>query len=228
MSWGIWVHTGDWTDGAVQKGYEFNSPLIARAEASHGGQLPKEYSFLTVEPENVVVTAVKKWESESPARADSLTMQMRFFEIDGKNTDAVFRFPASRPVAAWESQGNEYGVYGGRLPVTAENGMQKVTFAMGHNQIRSLKVQTPYSATPAWRESWNGALQSPVSMRSGMARLCNTKGQIIWQGSDRSQLRALPRADGMYMLQVLGRDGKPLSARRVCRSAFDPPACLRW
>ena len=25
MSWGIWGHTGDWTDGAVQKGYEFNS-----------------------------------------------------------------------------------------------------------------------------------------------------------------------------------------------------------
>jgi len=218
MSWGIWGHTGDWTDGTAQKGYEFNSPLIPRVEASHGGQLPKEYSFLTLDPENVVVTAVKEWEGESPTRADSLTMQVRFFEIDGKNTDAVFHFPSNRTVSAWESKGNEYGVYGNNLPVTTDAAGQKVTFTMGHNQIRSLKIQTPYSATPVWRDARSVGPISRMSINAGTMRLCNTKGQVIWQGGDLSQLGKLSRADGMYVLQVLGRDGKLMSVRKIWQS----------
>jgi hypothetical protein len=220
MSWGIWGHTGDWTDGAVQKGYEFNSPLIARVEQPHGGTLPAEFSFLSVEPENVVVTAVKKWEDEPATGVSTNTMQMRFYEIDGKNTDAVFRFPASPAVSAWESQGNEYGVFGNQLSTTTENGLQKVVFTMSHNQIRSLKVQTPYSATPVWREG-RSVNVLPMPAGSGIVRLCNTKGQIIWQGKDVSMLRRLPRisaSDGIYVLQAMGKDGRPLNSQKICRS----------
>jgi hypothetical protein len=146
-------------------------------------------------------------------------MQVRFFEIDGKNTDAVFHFPSNHTVSAWESKGNEYGVYGNALPVTADAAGQKVTFSMGHNQIRSLKIQTPYSATPVRPDARCAGPLSLMSINTGTMRLCNTKGQVIWQGRDLPQLRTLSRADGMYVLQVLGRDGKLISARKICRSA---------
>jgi hypothetical protein len=219
MSWGIWGHLGDWTDGAPQKGYEFNSPLISRVEASHAGQLPAEYSFLTVEPENVVVTAVKKWESESPARNDSLTMQVRFYEIDGKNTDAVFRFPRSRPVSAWESMGNEYGVYGSKLPVTADAGTQNVTFSMGHNQIRSLKVQTPYAAAGiGGKDAWYAAMRPGLPAIAAI-RIYNSKGQIVWQGTDARAAHSFTRrtgiSQGLYIMQHIGADGALLATRKL-------------
>jgi len=220
MSWGVWGHTGDWTGGAVQKGYEFNSPFIPRVEASHGGQLPAQYSFLTVEPANVIVTTVKKWESESSARTDSVTNQVRFYEISGTNTDAVFHFPADHTMAAWESMGSEYGVYGSQLPVTLDANGRKVTFTMGHNQIRSLKVQMSYASTPVWREG-RSVNVLPMAAGSGIVRLCNTKGQIIWQGKDVSMLRMLPRisaSDGIYVLQAMGKDGRPLNSQKICRS----------
>lgn len=218
MSWGYWGHMGDWTNGTVQKGYEFNSPLIARVEASHGGTLPKEYSFLTVEPENIIATVAKKWESESPTRNDSLTMQVRFYEIDGKNTNAVLKFPSSRPIVAWESQGNEYGVYGTQLPVTTDPGVQKVTFATGHNQIRSLKVQMPFTGTSAQQGSFNG-VQTPGLRTPEKVRVCNAMGQTIWQGSSalvgNMMLRNLS-SKGVFFVQYLAKDGAILQIRKFC------------
>jgi alpha-mannosidase len=223
MSWGIWGHTGDWTDGAPQKGYEFNSPLISRVESSHGGQLPTEYSFLTVEPENVVVTAVKKWESESPTRQDSLTTQVRFYEIDGKNTNAVFHFPQNRPVSAWESQGNEYGVYGSKLPVTAGSAAQNVTFTMGHNQIRSLKIQTPYAALGIGGRDPLYATLSPALSACVAVRIYNGRGQTVWQGKGVDAMLSFIRrpgiAKGLYVVQYLGANGVPLTARKLCLPA---------
>lgn len=140
MSWGIYGHANDWTNGTVQRAYEFNSPLIAKVETSHGGAIPKTHSFLSVEPENVIITAVKKWESEDPDRKDSLSMQVRFYETDGKNSTASFLFPSGNQIQAWESKGNEYGVYGEKLSVANQADGQKVNFPIGHNQIRSLKI----------------------------------------------------------------------------------------
>jgi alpha-mannosidase len=52
----------------------------------HGGPLPFEYSYLSVQPENVVLTAMKKAE-------DSEGLILHFVEWAGKSADLRIRIP---------------------------------------------------------------------------------------------------------------------------------------
>jgi alpha-mannosidase len=53
-------HTGDWRQAEIfRQGLEFNHPLIAKVLATHSGDLPSHWGFLSVEPSNIVVSAVK-------------------------------------------------------------------------------------------------------------------------------------------------------------------------
>jgi alpha-mannosidase len=220
MSWGIWGHTGDWSDGAVQKGYEFNSPFIARVESTHAGSLPKTASFLSVDQENIVVTAVKKWESEDPARKDSLTMQVRFYEIDGKNTDPTLTFPGSPSIKAWESMGNEYGVYGNQLAATSAGGVQKVTLAgMTHNQIRSLKVQMLNLPVSIGKNRTPLAGVVSPSQAQPIIRMYNLRGQMISASvGSVSRSSNMQPANGIYLLQKINTNGKSVSSKQLVSS----------
>jgi hypothetical protein len=206
MSWGLWGHPGEWTEGTVQKGYEFNSPLIARVEkTAHAGTLPKTYSFLTVQPENVVVTAVKKWEDEPVTQANYKTMQVRFYEIDGKSTtNAVFTLPGSNSVTAWESMGNEYDVYGSPLAVSGTDNRQ-ITFPINHNQIRSLKIQVSDLTGVIDRNHSQGVMVQRLAQEAGgKIRICNLKGQVVYEqdhvGPLDAALSTILKAKGMYFV----------------------------
>jgi hypothetical protein len=201
MSWGLWGHAGDWTNGTVRKGYEFNSPLIARTAGSHAGQLPKIYSFLRVEPANIICTAVKKWEDEPPTQQNPWTMNVRFYEAGGTNTNAVLTFPAAQSMAAWESMGNEYGVYGSALPIATTGGTQKITFAVGHNQMRSIKVQ----AGSATHTGKGGPLMLLPSKSAGATTVLwyNTRGQIRCRNNN---------VAGVYIVQYM-TDGKMVTKK---------------
>lgn len=77
------LHKGDWKRAKSYKhGYEFNSDLIAFQVP------PKKYrqkrSFLEIEPDNVILTALKKAE-------DSDEVILRFYESEGKETYATIR-----------------------------------------------------------------------------------------------------------------------------------------
>ncbi|RLI85868.1 MAG: glycoside hydrolase [Archaeoglobales archaeon] len=80
----VYPHKGDWRSAKVYKmGYEFNYDLIAL-------QLPRRRyrlrrSFLSVEPENVVLTAFKLAEN-----LDGIVL--RFYEAEGKDTKARIEF----------------------------------------------------------------------------------------------------------------------------------------
>jgi hypothetical protein len=101
-----WSHTfryalaggaGDWRSaGLVRAGHELNQPLIARALASHGGDLPATASFLTVEPASVVATVAKP--SGNPRARMSLAREqategltIRLYESTGRPADARIR-----------------------------------------------------------------------------------------------------------------------------------------
>lgn len=59
----LYPHAGSWKGaGTVRHGWEHNYPLTAEATTAHGGALPAIYSFVSVAPENVALTAVKKSE----------------------------------------------------------------------------------------------------------------------------------------------------------------------
>jgi alpha-mannosidase len=59
----------------------------------HEGTLPGDHSFMRVEPDNVVVTAVKRSEDD-----DSLVL--RFYEWAGKEADVKLQLPAGAQSAS--------------------------------------------------------------------------------------------------------------------------------
>jgi len=66
---------------------------LARQVENHQEELKDEYSFLSLQPENIVLTAAKKAEDD-----DSLVL--RFYEWAGKETDAKLRLPAGAEKAS--------------------------------------------------------------------------------------------------------------------------------
>ncbi|MDZ7260851.1 MAG: alpha-mannosidase [candidate division KSB1 bacterium] len=82
ITYSLYPHKGDWREGGtVRKGYELNYPLIARFVPLHSGSLPQCYSFVRLEPENIILTNIKKAE-------DSSAWIIRFYESSGQATQA--------------------------------------------------------------------------------------------------------------------------------------------
>ncbi len=83
----LYPHAGTWKDAlTVRHGYEYNYPLTAVVTTAHPGTLPASHSFASVEPDNVVLTAVKKAE-------DANGLIFRVYEWAGKETTAEFHVP---------------------------------------------------------------------------------------------------------------------------------------
>jgi len=88
FTYSLYPHGGGWQQGlTVRKGYELNYPLLVHVSQQHPGALPPAHSFLQVDEENVVVTALKKAE-------DSGDLIVRFYEWAGKSGDVVLKFAA--------------------------------------------------------------------------------------------------------------------------------------
>ncbi len=89
----LYPHAGTWKDAlTVRHGYEYNYPLTAVATTAHAGTLPSEHSFVMVEPENVVLTAVKKAE-------DANGLILRVYEWAGKDATVEFHVPQGATAA---------------------------------------------------------------------------------------------------------------------------------
>lgn len=80
----LYPHTGTWRDAKSYKtGYEFNNRLIAVKTTNHAGSLPMEQSFISAEPDNLVITAVKR---------SGTNVLIRFYEAAGEKTNAKLHF----------------------------------------------------------------------------------------------------------------------------------------
>ena len=87
FSYALYPHAGDWKQAlTVRHGYEFNYQLQAMQVDAHTGSLPAEHSFASVEPENVVLTAMKKAE-------DSDSLIFHAYEWAGKSGNLIFTVP---------------------------------------------------------------------------------------------------------------------------------------
>ena len=94
FTYSLYPHAGTWRDAqTVRRGYELNYKLIARQAQKHAGTLPGEHSFVRVDADNVVVTALKKSEDD-----DSLVL--RFYEWAGKAADVRIQLPAGAESAS--------------------------------------------------------------------------------------------------------------------------------
>lgn len=86
FAYALYPHRGDWREAdTVQRGYEFNYPLIAFFTSSHTGEFPSSFSFFEAEPSNIILVTVKKAEDR-----DSLIL--RLYESEGETTEAIVKF----------------------------------------------------------------------------------------------------------------------------------------
>jgi alpha-mannosidase len=83
----LYPHEGDWKQAlTVRHGYEYNYNLKAMQVEAHTGSLPADHTYITVKPENVVLTAVKKAE-------DTDGLVFRVYEWGGKSANVEIHVP---------------------------------------------------------------------------------------------------------------------------------------
>ncbi len=133
MLYSLYPHKGDWRTGNTpQLSYDVNFPLIAKVENNHNGDLPESLSFVQAEPQNVIVSVVKKHE-------DSKDAIVRLYETSGKKTKVSLTFPGG-VLSAKESDIMEWHESPQNLSVTDD----KVVYAdMSPYEIKTLKVKLP-------------------------------------------------------------------------------------
>lgn len=83
----LYAHPGSWKQADTElRAYEFNYKLLASQVESHTGGLPSTHSFVQLQPNNLVLTAMKKSE-------DGNSLILRFYEWAGKQTEARITVP---------------------------------------------------------------------------------------------------------------------------------------
>ena len=83
----LYPHAGDWKQAHTeQHGYNANYALKAMQVDAHAGELTAEHSFLGVDTDHVVVTAMKKAD-------DGDALIVRFYEWAGKGGDVTLTLP---------------------------------------------------------------------------------------------------------------------------------------
>jgi len=128
FAYSLYPHKGGWQEAnTVRRGHEFNNPLIAKFIASHTGDLPLSHSFVNAEPENIVLTAIKKAE-------DSNALILRFYECNGEKTTARIALPKN-PKVVYETDFLEKNI--GK--VNFEKNI--VTIPVGKNETKTIKVE---------------------------------------------------------------------------------------
>ncbi|HZZ38620.1 MAG TPA: glycoside hydrolase family 38 C-terminal domain-containing protein [Acidobacteriaceae bacterium] len=136
----LYPHAGDWKQAmTVRHGFDFNYHLQAMQVESHTGSLPAEHSFVSVQPDDLVLTAMKKAE-------DSHALIFHFYEWAGKGGELHLRVP-SGATAAVETNLMEKPE-GEPLPVTGDH----VTVPFHPYEIVAVRVDYPEKA-PASTEA---------------------------------------------------------------------------
>jgi alpha-mannosidase len=134
----LYPHSGTWKDAlTVRHGYEYNYPLTAVVTTAHPGTLPASHSFASVEPGNVVLTAVKKAE-------DANGLIFRIYEWAGKQSTAEFHVPLGATSATVTNLMET--PEGDPLPVTHEDGNDLVKAPIHPYEILTIRVDYPARA----------------------------------------------------------------------------------
>jgi alpha-mannosidase len=88
FTYSLYPHSGGWKDAlTIRRGYELNYKLLSLPFGKHEGSLAPEHSFLQAQPDNIIVTAIKKAEDEN-------ALVVRFYEWAGKSGPVTIHLPA--------------------------------------------------------------------------------------------------------------------------------------
>jgi len=137
FSYELYPHAGTWQSALTERaGYEFNYKLHASQVESHTGSLPREHSYISVSPDNVVLTAVKKAEDDNG-------LIFRVFEWAGKQSDVVFTLPKGA-TSATETDLMEKPT-GSPLTISGD----KVTVPIHPYEILTIRADYPHAQMEA-------------------------------------------------------------------------------
>ena len=129
IAYALYLHRSDFRDAlTTRKAYEFNYPLVPMTEANHDGKLPKVHSFVSAEPDNIVLTVVKKAE-------DSDDTILRLYETAGKDTRAVIHF-VETPKDAKETDLLENETFEAPTPE------KDIKISISKHEIKTIKIVT--------------------------------------------------------------------------------------
>jgi alpha-mannosidase len=127
FTYSLYPHAGTWREAdTMRQGYDLNTPFLAVATEAHPGPLPASHSFVSIEPANLAVTAIKKAEDDN-------SLIFRFYEFKGKRVNALLRLPPGA-TQAWET--NLMELPEKELPITDG----EIVLPTGPYSIQSVKV----------------------------------------------------------------------------------------
>ncbi|HTY39086.1 MAG TPA: glycoside hydrolase family 38 C-terminal domain-containing protein [Bacteroidota bacterium] len=87
IEYALYPHKGTWREAnTVQRGYEFNYPLLSVLTDVHKGDLPVQQSFVQLTPSNLVLTGLKKAE-------DGDAWIVQWYDASGEPSMATVTFP---------------------------------------------------------------------------------------------------------------------------------------
>jgi alpha-mannosidase len=119
-------HQGDWKEATVyRRGQEYNYPLYSVLSPSHSGELPRQFSFFEVSPENVILYAVKKAE-------DNKGIILRIYETTGVPSKVEIKLP-EQIAEAYEVDFLEM-----KKIAPIRNERQSITFDLGKFEIKTI------------------------------------------------------------------------------------------
>jgi len=135
FTYAMYPHAGGWKKAGTElRGYELNYRAIPLVAEAHEGPLPSSYSFVTIEPSNVILTAIKKAEDDN-------SVIFRFYEFEGKPSRVRLRLPeaATQAVETNLMEKEEHSISLGP-------GGKELTTPIGAHVIKSVKVTFQNSA----------------------------------------------------------------------------------
>ncbi len=135
----LYPHAGTWREAdTVLHGYDFNNPLYAKQVNAHTGELPSTHSFVTIEPENLIVSAMKKSE-------DGNSLILRFYDWAGKQSTANIHLPEAATSATVANLLEQ--PQGSPLPVSGDH----ITVPVGPYSINTVRVDFGNPGAEFWQ-----------------------------------------------------------------------------
>lgn len=87
IEYALYPHPGRVADGrTVERGYEYNNPLLVYQTDLHTGELPPVHSFIQLAPGSLILTTIKQAE-------DSEAWILQWYDTKGEDTEAVITLP---------------------------------------------------------------------------------------------------------------------------------------
>lgn len=135
FTYSMFPHTGDWKEASTEReGYELNYPVLPHSAEPREGSLPASYSYVQIEPANVILTAIKKAEDDN-------SLIFRLFEFEGKDSQVRLTLPGTA-TSAVETNLMEKE----ESQLSLASGGRQVGVTIGHYEIKSLKITFAHAA----------------------------------------------------------------------------------